>query len=175
MTTDDAIALVESRRKLRNQTTGKPKPHVGEVIDELLAAKVKQLRQWVNDLTSGMYVNCVYCGHQYGPRENTPVAMADVLKEHIEKCSEHPLAAANNEIKQLREKLFQSEADREDERQRQGQSMAKVCEERDRLRKESIRLTRMSDDRGRALEICFAYSSDERQDAIADVLRRKYT
>ena len=27
----------------------------------------KRLEQWVNDLQSGMYINCVYCGHRYGP------------------------------------------------------------------------------------------------------------
>ena len=57
-----------------------------------LEADNKRLRQWVNDLQSGMYVNCVYCGHRYGPSENTPVSMADVLKEHIEHCPEHPMS-----------------------------------------------------------------------------------
>ncbi|HEC62245.1 MAG TPA: hypothetical protein ENI27_08330, partial [bacterium] len=28
-------------------------------------AEVKQLKQWVHDLQSGMYINCVYCGHRY--------------------------------------------------------------------------------------------------------------
>ncbi len=43
------------------------------------------------------------CGHRYGPREDTPVAMADVLKEHIEQCPEHPLSEAKREIEWLRE------------------------------------------------------------------------
>jgi len=66
------------------------------------AAEIEKLRRWVNDLQSGMYVNCVYCGHRYGPQEDTPVAMADVLKEHIAQCPEHPLSAANAEIERLR-------------------------------------------------------------------------
>jgi len=51
-----------------------------------------RLRVWVSDLLSGMYVNCVYCGHRYGPAKDTPVAMAEVLKAHIEICPEHPLS-----------------------------------------------------------------------------------
>lgn len=70
--------------------------------------KIKQLRTWINDLQTGMYVNCVYCGHRYGPafcsecngtwtalRIVAPVvavAMADVLKQHVVQCPEHPMA-----------------------------------------------------------------------------------
>ena len=57
-----------------------------------LLAEVERLRQWVADLQSGLYVNCVYCGHRYGPGETTPVSMADALKAHIERCREHPLS-----------------------------------------------------------------------------------
>ena len=55
-------------------------------------AEIKRLRQWVADLQSGMYVNCVYCGHRYGPDPGTPVAMADVLRDHIARCPKHPLS-----------------------------------------------------------------------------------
>lgn len=48
---------------------------------------------WVADLQSGMFINCVYCGHRYGPDPGTPVAMADVLKAHVEKCPPHPMSA----------------------------------------------------------------------------------
>lgn len=58
----------------------------------LVQAELIRCRRWVADLQSGLYVNCVYCGHRYGPREDTPVAMADVLKQHIEQCPEHPLS-----------------------------------------------------------------------------------
>jgi len=64
--------------------------------------QVQQLKDWVSDLQSGMYVNCVYCGHRYGPKEDTPVAMADVLKEHIAVCPDHPLSHANQEIEELK-------------------------------------------------------------------------
>jgi hypothetical protein len=45
-----------------------------------------------------MYVNCIYCGHRYGPEEETPVAMADVLKEHIEQCPQHPMSKLKKEL-----------------------------------------------------------------------------
>ena len=56
--------------------------------------EIERLRQWVNDLQSGMYINCVYCGHRYGRQKTTPVAMAEVLKRHIARCPEHPLSKA---------------------------------------------------------------------------------
>jgi DNA-directed RNA polymerase subunit RPC12/RpoP len=64
-----------------------------DVYDKVVKEN-ESLRQWVDDLQSGMYINCVYCGYRYGPKENTPVTMADILKEHMEKCPEHPLSKA---------------------------------------------------------------------------------
>ncbi len=59
----------------------------GEESEELV-----RLRQWIDDLQSDMYINCVYCGHRYGPNDEVPSTMADILKEHIEQCSKHPMA-----------------------------------------------------------------------------------
>lgn len=53
--------------------------------------KIARLERWIADLQSGMYVNCVYCGHQYGPGETTPMSMADALKAHIATCPQHPM------------------------------------------------------------------------------------
>lgn len=53
---------------------------------------IGELEAWVLDLQSGMYVNCIYCGHRYGPSETTPVSLADVLKAHVEKCPKHPMS-----------------------------------------------------------------------------------
>lgn len=83
-----------------------PAEHGGFHENTIAAAKwalqeIADLTQWVSDCQSGMYVNCVYCGHRYGPREDTPVAMADVLREHIEQCPKHPLSAAKEEIARL--------------------------------------------------------------------------
>lgn len=69
-----------------------------QALDELEVA-----RKWINDLQSGMYINCVYCGHRYGPKDETPSSMADVLREHIEKCPKHPLCAARARIEELEE------------------------------------------------------------------------
>jgi len=65
--------------------------------------KIEQLKSWINDLQAGMYINCVYCGHRYGPDDKVPASMADVLKEHIEQCPKHPLFEANQEIERLKE------------------------------------------------------------------------
>ena len=66
-------------------------------------ARLEQLQAWVNDLQSGMYVNCVYCGHRYGPLDApTPVSMADTLASHIEKCPAHPLREAFAQIERLK-------------------------------------------------------------------------
>ncbi len=67
--------------------------------------EIARLKAWVDDLQSGMYINCVYCGHRYGPKEDTPVAMADVLKEHIEQCLKHPMSALKARVED-RERLL---------------------------------------------------------------------
>lgn len=74
----------------------------GNFFDTIEAKEqeINRLKQWINDLQSGMYVNCVYCGHRYGPEESTPASMADVLKEHIEHCPEHPMSKSKQEIEQ---------------------------------------------------------------------------
>lgn len=67
-----------------------------------LVGEVERLESWVADLQSGMYVNCVYCGHRYGPNSTTPVTMADALKAHIEQCPQHPMSALKVENMGLR-------------------------------------------------------------------------
>ena len=76
----------------------------GETRREKIKRLAKEnvcLRQWVNDIQSGMYVNCVYCGHRYGPDPGTPVAMAEILKQHIEQCPEHPMSALKKQLESL--------------------------------------------------------------------------
>lgn len=65
---------------------------IKEPDNTTLQKELERYKQWVKDLQSGMYVNCVYCGHRYGPADRVPASMADVLKQHIEKCPEHPLS-----------------------------------------------------------------------------------
>lgn len=80
---------------------------VKPAAEDLLAAtqwtlaEIARLRKWVSDLQSGMYINCVYCGHRYGPGEITPVSMADALKAHVEKCPAHPMSALRKALEQM--------------------------------------------------------------------------
>ena len=78
-------------------------------IAESAASEIGRLRAWVNDLQSGMFINCVYCGHRYGPEDEVPATMADALKEHIEQCPEHPMS----KLKAKSEKLIDLCVDRE--------------------------------------------------------------
>jgi len=74
-------------------------------VAELKADK-KRLEAWVADCQSGMYINCVYCGHRHGPYGETPVAMADVLKEHIEQCPHHPMFKLKVRVSKLETELI---------------------------------------------------------------------
>lgn len=66
---------------------------------------INRLEAWVADCQSGMYVNCVYCGHRYGPQDKVPAARADILKQHIEACPDHPMSALKTENTRLRAAL----------------------------------------------------------------------
>lgn len=68
-----------------------------------LLAEIDRFKAWVDDLQSDMYINCVYCGHRYGPNTEVPASMADVLKEHIEQCPKHPMSKLKAENQRLRE------------------------------------------------------------------------
>ena len=72
---------------------------------EKAEAEVVELRQWVNDLQAGTYVTCIYCGHSYGPDDEVPTCMADVLKEHIAQCPQHPMSALKAEVERLKKQL----------------------------------------------------------------------
>jgi hypothetical protein len=84
-----------------------PPRHINALIAavEALQERETKLTAWVDDLQSGMYVNCVYCGHRYGPGETTPVTMADALKEHIEQCPDHPMSALRERNTMLLRKM----------------------------------------------------------------------
>lgn len=52
--------------------------------------ELNSLRKWIADLQTGLYINCVYCGHRYGPNEvEVP---ADALRRHVAECPAHPMA-----------------------------------------------------------------------------------
>jgi Zn ribbon nucleic-acid-binding protein len=76
------------------------------IIDAEFAEVVTErdkLQQWVHDLQAGTYINCVYCGHRYGPDDEVPATMADVLKEHIEQCPKHPMSALKADLETMTE------------------------------------------------------------------------
>lgn len=68
-------------------------------------AEITRFQQWVEDLQAGMFINCVYCGHRYGPNHEVPASMAEVLKKHIEVCPKHPLSVALATVERLRKEL----------------------------------------------------------------------
>ncbi len=63
--------------------------------------EIARLTAWVHDLQRGMYINCVYCGHRYGPDDAVPATMADVLKAHVERCPKHPMSALRRQVAHL--------------------------------------------------------------------------
>ena len=65
---------------------------------EELEVENKRLEEWIDDLQSGMWVNCVYCGHRYGPQKNVTPTMRKQLEQHVTKCPKHPLAQALKEV-----------------------------------------------------------------------------
>jgi len=72
----------------------------------------KRLEEWIDDLQSGMYINCVYCGHRYGPKCNITISMRKQLEKHINICPKHPLSLARKEIVELEKKLAKLEKER---------------------------------------------------------------
>lgn len=60
-------------------------------------AEIARLRAWVADLQSGLVLNCVYCGHAYGP-VSTPTPR-ERLDAHVRICPEHPLAGLRRAIR----------------------------------------------------------------------------
>lgn len=67
-----------------------------------LEKELARYKKWVDDLQSGMYINCVYCGHCYGPEDQESSRAADVLKKHVENCPEHPMSKLKAELEELK-------------------------------------------------------------------------
>lgn len=105
--------LAELRRLYRESRGDVPSPHLDPFLAEIdaLEADVAEARKWVNDLHSGMYVNCVYCGHRYGPKDEVPATMADALKAHIERCPKHPMSELRAMIVALERVLMAAHTD----------------------------------------------------------------
>jgi len=71
-----------------------------------------KLEQWIDDLSSHMYINCVYCGHRFCKQSESGqhpvkklVEYIEKLIEHMEHCSKHPMSKLIVENKRLRAEL----------------------------------------------------------------------
>lgn len=42
---------------------------------DILMADNARMKAWLADLQSGMFINCVYCGHRYGPKDQMPATL----------------------------------------------------------------------------------------------------
>ena len=88
----------------------------GDMVYDILGdwkEEIEQLTQWIDDLQSKMYINCVYCGHRYGPQDEVPATMAEALKEHIEMCEKHPMNKLRIENADFASKLIHREEELE--------------------------------------------------------------
>ncbi len=79
-----------------------------EKENERLQNELARYKRWVKDLQSGMYINCVYCGHRYGPADEVPASMAEALKNHVENCPEHPMSALKDNYDYLNKKYHKA-------------------------------------------------------------------
>jgi hypothetical protein len=73
-----------------------------EVVDQVIkdmAREIRKKNKWIADMQSGLYINCVYCGHRYPP--GTPAVRDKALYEHIKKCPQHPLKKAHDLIRSM--------------------------------------------------------------------------
>jgi hypothetical protein len=70
--------------------------------EKRLVRECARLRMWVRDLHSGMWLNCAFCGHRYGPGDALEAStMIDALRAHIAQCPEHPMTAMRARIAEL--------------------------------------------------------------------------
>ena len=69
----------------------------------------KTLERWVHDLQSGMFINCVYCGHRYGPDDKVAPTMQQALYDHIAECPKHPLSAMKRRAERAEARLAHPE------------------------------------------------------------------
>lgn len=72
-----------------------------------MEAEIARLTDWVRDCQSGLYINCVYCGHRYGPADKTEATKADTLKAHIAQCPEHPMSKLRAGLEEISAQLLE--------------------------------------------------------------------
>lgn len=69
---DKIMAMIDASQ--RNQAaregwgpTAQAKIATLEAKKAALEEKLAEANQWISDMQAGCYINCVYCGHRYGP------------------------------------------------------------------------------------------------------------
>lgn len=53
-----------------------------------LQTEIDKYKNWIQDLQSGLYINCLYCGYRYGPVNGHA---QEKLQNHIYQCPKHPM------------------------------------------------------------------------------------
>lgn len=84
----------------------------GAAISKILGETAQEIRRyqiWVDDLQSGMHVNCVYCGHRYDPNTTEPLTKQEALKAHVAICPQHPVSALLTSLKELQQHIVYDE------------------------------------------------------------------
>lgn len=83
-------------------------------FEQAVAQETERLQRWVDDLQSGLWINCVYCGHRYGPGDTTAPTMREALYRHVAACEKHPLAQERKKSQELLETVTRLRAVIED-------------------------------------------------------------
>lgn len=103
-----------------------------------LMAERDALKGWVDDLQSGMFINCVYCGHRYGPQDEVSATRQQMLYDHIKICPKHPLSTALTKIAALKQQLLGANIELAELRRAneiRTKSQQQLMEENERLRR----------------------------------------
>lgn len=106
------INIESVAKSLYDRMSGYTGPdHEDMCIKEILMPWIKSQEDeihnrenWVNDLQSGMYINCVYCGYKYGLESEVSASMGDIHKKHVAKCREHPMSKLVDALRKIRNK-----------------------------------------------------------------------
>jgi hypothetical protein len=61
-----------------------------------LIEEIATLQRWIDDLHSGMYLNCLYCGFRHSVG-----ATRQEMQEHIFYCEKHPLSKLKARCEEL--------------------------------------------------------------------------
>jgi hypothetical protein len=107
-------------------------PSYGQVA--AMQREIDDLKHWVADLQAGMYLNCVFCGHRYGPSKENPPPQA--LKQHILFCPKHPLARLLKAAMQAHDGINTILAGLSQEQLEELRMLIPLAQIRDELRKE---------------------------------------